>query len=187
MKIIIQLFLMILMLLPTLMQAQPEGDEAKGEFEVIHDYDPNLSTTVSAVPASIIVKTFDAVFNEEEGFVQLRWKLDNKLGAFVIEHSTDGEAYNEIGTVNETSGFEIDYFIFEAREFDPKVNFYRLKQIVNETVIYSNPLNVSVSPNDDEHFLERALKTANFIDKVQHKEDGSLYRNYKNGKSNINR
>ena len=39
---------------------------------------------------------------------------------------------------------------------------------------------------DDEHFLERALKTANFIDKVQHKEDGSLYRNYKNGKSNIN-
>ncbi len=39
---------------------------------------------------------------------------------------------------------------------------------------------------DDEQFLEKALKTANFIDKVQHKEDGSLYRNYKNGKSSIN-
>ncbi|MCL4139316.1 UNVERIFIED_CONTAM: hypothetical protein GTU68_062097 [Idotea baltica] len=36
------------------------------------------------------------------------------------------------------------------------------------------------------HFLEKALKIANFIDKVQHKEDGSLYRNYKNGKSSIN-
>ncbi|MDY7396241.1 thioredoxin domain-containing protein [Aureibaculum sp. 2210JD6-5] len=39
---------------------------------------------------------------------------------------------------------------------------------------------------DDGHFLEKALKTANFINKVQHKEDGSLYRNYKDGKSSIN-
>ena len=39
---------------------------------------------------------------------------------------------------------------------------------------------------DDKRFLERALKTANFIDKTQHKADGSLFRNYKNGKSSIN-
>jgi len=38
----------------------------------------------------------------------------------------------------------------------------------------------------DEHFLEKALKNANFIAKVQHKEDGGLYRNYKNKKSSIN-
>jgi hypothetical protein len=145
---------MILVLLPTLMFAQPEGDEIKGEFEVIHDYDPNETVSETAIPASILVKTFDAVFNEQEGFVQLHWKLNNTLGAFIIEHSTDGENYNEIGTVNDASGFEADYFIFEAREFDPKVNFYRLKQVIKETIIYSNPLNVSVSPNDDEHFLE---------------------------------
>jgi uncharacterized protein YyaL (SSP411 family) len=39
---------------------------------------------------------------------------------------------------------------------------------------------------NDEHFLEKALKNANFIATVQHKEDGGLYRNFKNGKSSIN-
>ncbi len=39
---------------------------------------------------------------------------------------------------------------------------------------------------DDEHFLERALKNANFILHVQSKEDGGLYRNFKNNKSTIN-
>jgi len=39
---------------------------------------------------------------------------------------------------------------------------------------------------NDKHFLERALKNATFIATVQHKEDGGLYRNFKNGKSNIN-
>ncbi len=39
---------------------------------------------------------------------------------------------------------------------------------------------------DDEHFLERALKNANFLLHIQSKEDGGLYRNFKNGKSNIN-
>ncbi|HBK71923.1 MAG TPA: thioredoxin domain-containing protein [Flavobacteriaceae bacterium] len=39
---------------------------------------------------------------------------------------------------------------------------------------------------DDKHFLEKALKIANFIAKVQHKEDGGLYRNFKNKKSTIN-
>ncbi len=38
----------------------------------------------------------------------------------------------------------------------------------------------------DDHFLKRALKNANFIAKVQHKEDGGLYRNFKNKKSSIN-
>ena len=39
---------------------------------------------------------------------------------------------------------------------------------------------------DDEHFLERALKNANFILHVQSKEDGGLFRNFKNDKSTIN-
>ena len=38
---------------------------------------------------------------------------------------------------------------------------------------------------DEEHFLEMALKNAHFIINNQMKEDGGLYRNYKNGKSNI--
>lgn len=38
---------------------------------------------------------------------------------------------------------------------------------------------------NDQHFLDIALKNANFIEKMQLKGDGSLYRNYKNGKSNI--
>ncbi len=38
---------------------------------------------------------------------------------------------------------------------------------------------------DDQHFLDIALKNANFIANVQLKGDGSLYRNYKNGKSSI--
>ncbi len=38
---------------------------------------------------------------------------------------------------------------------------------------------------DDKHFLDIALKNANFIANVQLKNDGSLYRSYKNGKSSI--
>ena len=37
----------------------------------------------------------------------------------------------------------------------------------------------------DTHFLDIALKNANFIEKVQLQADGSLHRNFKNGKSNI--
>jgi len=39
---------------------------------------------------------------------------------------------------------------------------------------------------DDEHFLERALKNASFLLYIQSKENGGLYRNYKNKKSTIN-
>ncbi|MCF6297478.1 MAG: glycoside hydrolase family 127 protein, partial [Flavobacteriaceae bacterium] len=39
---------------------------------------------------------------------------------------------------------------------------------------------------DEQKFLDIALKNANFIATVQHKEDRGLYRNFKNGKSNIN-
>ena len=38
---------------------------------------------------------------------------------------------------------------------------------------------------NDSHFLKMALKNAVFIRNKQIKEDGGLYRNYKNGKSNI--
>jgi len=38
---------------------------------------------------------------------------------------------------------------------------------------------------DDEKFLQIALKNAHFITNKQLKEDGGLFRNYKNGKSNI--
>ena len=38
---------------------------------------------------------------------------------------------------------------------------------------------------NEEHFLKVALKSAYFISHKQIKEDGGLYRNYKNGKSNI--
>ncbi len=39
---------------------------------------------------------------------------------------------------------------------------------------------------NDPHFLDMALKNANFIIKNQLREDGGLNRNFKNGKSNIN-
>lgn len=39
---------------------------------------------------------------------------------------------------------------------------------------------------DDNHFLEKALKIANFITTIQQKGDGSLFRNFKNDKSTIN-
>jgi len=39
---------------------------------------------------------------------------------------------------------------------------------------------------NDPHFLDIALKNANFIEKIQLQSDGSLHRNFKNGKSNIN-
>ncbi|MCK5678264.1 MAG: thioredoxin domain-containing protein [Flavobacteriaceae bacterium] len=38
---------------------------------------------------------------------------------------------------------------------------------------------------DDDHFLKMALKNGHFIINKQIKEDGGLYRNYKNGKSTI--
>jgi uncharacterized protein YyaL (SSP411 family) len=38
----------------------------------------------------------------------------------------------------------------------------------------------------EQHFLDIALKNANFISKVQIRPDGGLNHNYKNGKSNIN-
>ncbi len=37
----------------------------------------------------------------------------------------------------------------------------------------------------DQHFLDIALKNAHFIEKIQLQSDGSLHRNFKNGKSNI--
>ncbi len=39
---------------------------------------------------------------------------------------------------------------------------------------------------DDDHFLKMALKSAQFISNHQFKEGGGLFRNYKDGKSNIN-
>ena len=39
---------------------------------------------------------------------------------------------------------------------------------------------------DDAHFLEIALKNANFIEKSLLKEDGTLYRNYKDNRASIN-
>lgn len=39
---------------------------------------------------------------------------------------------------------------------------------------------------DDPHFLDRALKNANFLLYKQYNVEGGLYRNYKNGKSSIN-
>ncbi|NNC70029.1 MAG: thioredoxin domain-containing protein [Flavobacteriaceae bacterium] len=39
---------------------------------------------------------------------------------------------------------------------------------------------------NDQHFLEKALLNGNFIINNQLREDGGLYRNYKNGKSSIN-
>ena len=38
----------------------------------------------------------------------------------------------------------------------------------------------------DDQFLEAALKTANFIESKLLSDEGSLYRNYKNGKVSIN-
>ncbi len=39
---------------------------------------------------------------------------------------------------------------------------------------------------NDEHFLEIALKNAQFLEQYMLKEDGTLYRNYKDGKTTIN-
>ncbi|MEE9349485.1 MAG: thioredoxin domain-containing protein [Flavobacteriaceae bacterium] len=38
---------------------------------------------------------------------------------------------------------------------------------------------------NDPHFLDVAIKNANFLSRIQLKSDGGLYRNYKNGKSTI--
>lgn len=153
---IIQLFIIALLLCSFTSYAQKKDAAKTGEYEIEADYEPEktaTSPTKTESPSVINPTSFEGKFIENENFVQLEWKIKNKSGTFYIEHSIDDEYYTEIG-FTEAVGFETDHYIFEAREFEAGINFYRIKQKINGKTIYSDTKAVSVSKKDDIHVLK---------------------------------
>lgn len=147
-----QLFIIICLLCNVAAMAQDESDPKGEEYEIEEIYQPGSELTETSAATSIATSSFSSKFVENDNFVHLEWKTSNNKGKFIIEHSVDDEIYNEIGTA-EVAGFEEGHYIYEAREFEPGINFYRLKQEVNGNYIYSEMQAVSVSKKDDIHIL----------------------------------
>lgn len=156
---ITQLFIIIGLLVSVNSFGQKSNTPKSGEYEIEADYAPGkeekvVKTEDAAAATSIKLSVFKGAYIEESSFIQLEWAINVKLGTFIVEHSIDGETYSEIGEVVDPAGFEKSLYAFEAREFEAGINFYRLKQVVNNKVIYSESKAVSVSKKDDVHILK---------------------------------
>ena len=149
---ITQLFIIIFLLCNVASIAQNNSSKTGEEYTIEETYQPNDKTAETAPATSINTSSFSSRFIESNNFVQLEWKTTKNKGQIIIEHSIDGKIYSEIGTA-EVAGFEQGHYIYEAREFEPGINFYRLKQKVGETYTYSQTQAVSVSKKDDVHVL----------------------------------
>lgn len=146
---ITQLFIFISLLCSFESIAQKSTSKTGEEYTIEENYQPESSGEAAT---SIKTSLFNSEFVENDNFVQLEWKTSKNQGTFTIEHSIDDEVYNEIGTTD-ALGFENGHYIFEAREFEPGINFYRLKREVGDSYIYSETQAVSVSKKDDVHVL----------------------------------
>lgn len=149
---ITQLSIIICLLYSFNAVGQKSHSKTGEEYTLEETYQPK-SETVETSPSSINTSSFDSKFIENDNFVQLEWKTAESNGTFIIEHSIDNEIYNEIGTTD-AAGFETGHYVYEAREFEPGINFYRLKQEIDGNYIYSETQAVSVSKKDDIHILK---------------------------------
>ncbi|MFK7947941.1 MAG: hypothetical protein AB8G11_10140 [Saprospiraceae bacterium] len=149
---ITQLFIIICLLCNIEAIAQKSSSKTGEEYTIEETYQPD-EKKIEASPSSITTSLFDSKFIENDNFVHLEWKTSKNNGAFIIEHSIDDEIYNEVGTT-EAIGFEDGHYVFEAREFEPGINFYRLKQEIGGNYIYSEVQAVTVSKKDDVHILK---------------------------------
>lgn len=147
---ITQLFIIIGLLCSIEAIAQKDNSKTGEEYTIEETYQPDGEIVEAS---SVKTSSFDSKFVENDNFVHLEWKTSNSKGRFIIEHSIDDEIYTEIGTT-EAIGFEDGHYVFEAREFEPGINFYRLKQEVGDDYIYSEIQAVSVSKKDDVHILK---------------------------------
>lgn len=145
------LFIVIYLLCSIEGIAQKSIPKTGEEYTIEETYQPEGEKAEAST--SINTSSFDSKFIETDNFVHLEWKTSKNKGVFIIEHSIDDEIYNEIGTTN-AIGFEDGHYIFEAREFEPGINFYRLKQEIDGNYLYSETQAVSVSKKDDVHILK---------------------------------
>lgn len=101
--------------------------------EVVNDFSPFTLGSVNKnnpLPVSLIY--FDANYNEANEVVELSWATASEINnaEFVLQKSTDGENWEEIGSVEGAgdSKARLDYY-FEDFELISGVTYYRLKQI----------------------------------------------------------
>ncbi len=155
----IQLFIGIYLLMSvsnSFGQKTDAGNTKKNDdsnYEIELPYEPDAKENPNANPGAIGLASFTGKYVEGESFVQLEWVISKKLENFVVEHSVDGEDYKEIGRVENPIGFENSRYTFEAREFDAGINFYRLKQTLGNTSIYSEVKALRISEKNDAHVL----------------------------------
>jgi len=113
-----------------------------------------------------------------------KWEKENY---HLIRNSSD----NEFCKKNDLSKKSLESKVKHWKEILQKERNKRNKPRLDDKTLSSwNALMLKGYVNaytvfDDEHFLKMALKNAHFIVNKMIKEDGGLYRNYKNGKSNI--
>lgn len=161
-KIMKKKYLLIGILMAVTLQAYTQKTDetvrTSSEYEIVRDYDPNAKTPQNETttltkpiltPAVVSLASFDVKYFEKEKLVRLTWIMSKKLGTFIVESMTNGDAFQEIGRVDNPIGFEQSQYTFDAKKFESGLNFYRLKQEINGDVIYSQVKWVSVEENSD--------------------------------------
>ncbi|MCO6497026.1 MAG: T9SS type A sorting domain-containing protein [Chitinophagaceae bacterium] len=97
-----------------------------------------------------------AKLSGDEVAVSWRGLQQTQVDRFIVEHSTDGAAFNNKGNVAVTKGESGDY-IFTASEPQSGINYYRIKAVMKDgSLVYSKIVSVmvqfrasaiSISPN----------------------------------------
>jgi hypothetical protein len=94
----------------------------------VNDIGFDNAVTMTTLPVNWL--SFDT-YLQTSGEVELKWKTANERdnSHFVIERSTDGRMFFEIGTVNGSGNADlISYYTYKDKSPIPGKNFYRLKQ-----------------------------------------------------------
>jgi hypothetical protein len=98
-------------------------------------YDSNNSNNYSAtftIGPALPVKLIDFNASNRQGKVMLNWSSTNEenFSKFVVERSTDGSSFVEIGTVRgKGNPASRNNYVFEDAKAQGKINYYRLNQV----------------------------------------------------------
>lgn len=156
-------YLLIGILMVTTLQAytqKPENSvKPDSEYNLEGIYDPTMKSPESGtIPEIISLASFELKYFEKEKLIRLNWSMSKKLGTFIIEHTVNGQPYQEIGKVDNPIGFEKSQYTFDAKEFEKGLNFYRLKQEINGKIIYSEIKSVIIEESSSILLIELSDK-----------------------------
>ncbi len=140
-----------------------------------------VTFTFSVVP----LKFTDFTISNEKLQVKLSWKTSNEINTayFIIERSTDGVNYENIGQVsslNNGSGGSYNYADLFPK---PGIQYYRLKQVDTDgRYLYSKVLTVnravapiiSIVPNPTRDYFKITSNTADKLEAKVFSADGKL-------------